>query len=911
MLEIGPIGFAAPLYLAALLVLPAIWWLLRTTPPPPRRVRFPAIRLLFDLRKTEETPARTPPWLLILRVVLAALIILALARPIANPDRGFGGDGPLLLVVDDGWAAAAQWADRGAAMVDLIRRAGRENKPVAILATAPRADGAAPVAPGPAPAEEALEKARALTPRPWPVDRAAVLPALAEAELPHGTNVVWLADGLDAPGTADLAARLNRYATFRVLLDRPADLPLLLRPPTANGARLGVEILRPVAGAAEAFWVRATDQKGDVVTRREGAFAAGETTARIDLRLPIERRNRIVRLTIENEASAGATVLFDERWRRRPVGLVSGRALEKAQPLLSDLYFLERALEPFSDVRRGPVDDLLGDDLAVLVLADVGTLTAPEVDTLDAWIGGGGVLIRFSGPRLSQGSDDLVPVRLRRGDRSLGGVMSWSKPARLAPFQDGGPFAGLAIPDDVEIHRQILAEPSVDLIDKTWARLVDGTPLITAEQRGGGWLVLVHTTANTDWSNLPISGLFVDLLRRLTELSEGLAELTPAASMAPIATLDGFGHLGPPPATARPIAAAEWPDATASAATPPGFYGAAGTRRAINLAAGLDRVRPIRALPSDAVRDSYGMAGETDIMPWLLTAALVLLLADLVISLALRGLITARAAAAGSAAAVLVAALVLASPPARAQDAGDPFSRDSVAKRASLDLHLAFVMTGIPQIDDISRAGLRGLTRVLTRRSSVEPAAPLAVDIETDDLSVYPILYWPVVVGQAPPSDAAVAALNTYLRNGGMILFDTRDQAPDSGAGRDAARRLRRLVRGLDIPPLVPVPEEHVLTKSFYLLSDFPGRWRGGTLWVEEETRVNDGVSSVIVGGHDWASAWAIDDNGRPLFAVVPDGERQREMAFRFGVNLVMYALTGNYKADQVHIPAIMERLGL
>ncbi len=113
------------------------------------------------------------------------------------------------------------------------------------------------------------------------------------------------------------------------------------------------------------------------------------------------------------------------------------------------------------------------------------------------------------------------------------------------------------------------------------------------------------------------------------------------------------------------------------------------------------------------------------------------------------------------------------------------------------------------------------------------------------------------------------------------------------------------------MPPLVPVPPDHVLTKSFYLLHDFPGRWNSGTLWVEPvEDRVNDGVSSVIVGGNDWAGAWAVDGQGRSAYAIVPGGEPQREMAMRFGVNLVMYVLTGNYKSDLVHVPAILERLG-
>jgi hypothetical protein len=145
----------------------------------------------------------------------------------------------------------------------------------------------------------------------------------------------------------------------------------------------------------------------------------------------------------------------------------------------------------------------------------------------------------------------------------------------------------------------------------------------------------------------------------------------------------------------------------------------------------------------------------------------------------------------------------------------------------------------------------------------------------------------------------------SYLRNGGTILFDTRDQS-----GADAFG-FRELAEALALPALVPVDANHVLTRSFYLLREFPGRWTGGQIWVEKAgERVNDGVSPVIAGSHDWAAAWAMDEAQRPLFAVVPGGEQQREMAFRFGINLVMYTLTGNYKADQVHMPAIIRRLG-
>ena len=159
------------------------------------------------------------------------------------------------------------------------------------------------------------------------------------------------------------------------------------------------------------------------------------------------------------------------------------------------------------------------------------------------------------------------------------------------------------------------------------------------------------------------------------------------------------------------------------------------------------------------------------------------------------------------------------------------------------------------------------------------------------------------------------------MRNGGTILFDTRDLTVGAvrGEASPGQQTLRRLTAGSDLPPLEQLPADHVLTKTFYILRDFPGRWIGGQLWVEAlppppkngaaPARGGDGVSPVVIGGNDWAAAWAADKNGNPQFPVVPGGEAQREMAFRFGINLVIYALTGSYKADQVHVQAILERM--
>ena len=123
------------------------------------------------------------------------------------------------------------------------------------------------------------------------------------------------------------------------------------------------------------------------------------------------------------------------------------------------------------------------------------------------------------GPRLAASDDDLVPVKLRRGGRTLGGSLSWDKPQPLASFSREGPFNAMPVPGDVTVNRQVLAEPEAGISERTWAALADGTPLVTGAKRGKGLVILFHVTADTRWSDLPLSGAFVDMLKRVVALA--------------------------------------------------------------------------------------------------------------------------------------------------------------------------------------------------------------------------------------------------------------------------------------------------------------------------------------------------------------------------------------------------------
>jgi hypothetical protein len=921
MLSLGAFAFASPWLLLGLAALPILWWLLRVTPPAPKRVRFPALRLLLGLEPREETPAKTPLWLILLRMALAALIIIALAHPLLNPNAHLVGKGPLVLAVDNGWTAARHWDERRNTLDELVAQAGREGRNIVLLPTAPLPGAAAPPPLSLLRPTDAHAAVAELAPMPWPEDRKAALARLSGLDL-GGADFVWLSDGIDDGNAASFAQELQQHGSLRVLADAPEALPHLLAPADTNEKNLAAVVARADTSLPDELYVRALGEDGRFLARQKVSLAAGATRAVARLEMPNELRNQATEIAIEGEASAGAVLLLDERWRRRPVGIVVARNASTGQPLLSGAYYLDKALAPFSEVRTGDTATLLKGDIAVLALPDISPSGPGEKGALVKWMENGGTVLRFAGPHLAvEPDDDLLPVTLRRGGRTLGGALSWETPAKLAPFAASSPFAGLTIPPDVTVSRQVLAEPTIDLDSKTWARLSDGTPLVTAEKRGKGWLVLVHTTGDPEWSSLGISGLFVEMLRRIVALSTGVSG-TSDQPLPPVETLDGYGRLQPAAATAATIPAGGFAETIASPKFPPGFYGTQDARQALNLAPAVKAFKPLPALPG-VERESYARGAEVDFRPNLLGAALALALIDLIIAYALRGLLSGlwrrRGATAASLIAVLASGPLLLTPVSAEAQKAKPrqiaqaaTSADDFAVRATSGFHLAYVHTGVPEVDAESRAGLIGLSNILNRRTAVEAGEPMEVDIEHDQIVFFPLLYWPVIAGGAQPTQEAVERINKFLSTGGTILFDTENQGDSSPFSSSATQqRLQQIASGLEIPTLMPVPPEHVLTKSFYLMQDFPGRWSGGTLWVEpSEEQINDGVANVIVGSNDYAGAWAVDGNGRPLHAVVPGGEMQRELAYRFGVNLVMYALTGNYKSDQVHVPAILERLG-
>ena len=906
---LGPLGFGAPWLLLGLIGLPVLWFLLRAVPPAPVLRRFPGVVLLLGLRDEDAQAERTPWWLLALRMLALAAAIIGFAGPVLNPEVRAAGEGPLLIVADAGWASARDWSRRQERIGQALDEAQAAGRPAAVLLLSAPPSGAVQFG-DPA---DLRPQVQGLHPRPW--EPAPTDPAL----LPAGRfETLWLSDGMARTARAALLSALQ--ARGAVSIWQPAAPVLALGAPAVRDGGLALPVLatRPPLTAPEVVAI-GFDPTGAERELARQAVPFDDTQAEARFDLPPELRNRITRFEISGQRSAGAVSLTDDAVKRRKVALVAGGAAREGLELLSPLHYLREALRPSADLIETSLEDALLAKPDVIILADVSELAEP--DRLAEWVEEGGLLVRFAGPRMaaSTSQDDyLLPVRLRAGGRSVGGTMSWEKPRALAPFPEGSPFAGLPAPEDVAVKMQVMAEPSPELSERTIAALADGTPLVTRAVFGVGELVLFHVTANAEWSSLPLSGLFPAMLERLaisTRTGPAEAREMAGTTWVPQRLIDAFGRLAGAEKAAG-VAGEDLARATPGPDLPPGLYASDGRVIALNALA-RDRVLALAIWPATVRLEGGEAPRQMPLKGALLAAALGALLLDALATLMLSGQLRTRRAA-GVAGLVLMLAGFGADP-----SQAEPMDEARAIEAAS-NVVLAHVLTGNDEVDRIAQAGLRGLTNTLARRTGVEPSKPMTLDLETDDLALFSLIYWPVTPDQPAPSGGAYLKLNRYLRGGGMILFDTRD-ADLSGFGEATAagRRLQALAAPLDIPPLDPIPQDHVLTRAFYLLQEFPGRY-SGPIWVEAAPpdaelaegmpfrNLNDGVTPVVIGGNDWAAAWAQDDQGMAMFPVGRGltGERQREIALRFGVNLVMHVLTGNYKSDQVHVPALLERLG-
>lgn len=944
----GSMLFQAPMALGLLIALPIIYFLLRVSPPAPRRVFFAPLRLLFDIEQKEETPDKTPWWVLLIRLLALIAIILAFADTYwskSPPDRKLGQN-PSLLLIDDGWASAANWPLVKKHATQIVRKeydAGRH-----VILQPLSAAGEVDTLKEKPSLRDVIAQIDGLSPQPIDLDRNTFLKTLkmARDEGLKLSQINWISDGLkhhrniahetasdndSATGSDELhnfVSQLKDSAALNVAI-LPRARNIIFKSARADAEGIKMDLHRPVLHSDNArtasYRLVARDNRQRFLGASEAVFKAGEDKASTILDMPNALISRVFMIEVSGVTGPASKRLWDENAAYKHVGIVD--MSDHPQPLLSESYYIEKAIREAGNVSKGSFEELTAKNVDVIILGDIGDIAQSDANALEAWVRNGGLLIRFSGPRLAAATqfipkkanplDYFLPVSLLPASRSFSGSLAWEHPQKMAALTPPSPFYGSVSEADITITRQILAEAGPNMEDKVWAELEDKTPLVTSASLGEGRIIFFHVTSIPDWSDLPLSISFVEMLKA-SLLMAGSQEIGQSFDglLYPHSMFDGFGRLTKPDALALPLNSADIAGTPFSQTAPPGLYQSNRGLIARNIS-DMALPKPITNWPDGIRLVKAGASQHIHLSPHLILLALGLFSIDILIMLILAGKLRLSnpgnrkltSFITGSTIVVFILTALYETPlSAQTQpEAAQPHP-------AALQLRFGYIETGDRRRDRVIKAGLTGLSHRLETRTSVEPAMPMPVNFQTDDLTLFPLIYLSVETGMAPLEPQKISKLNDYMRRGGALVIDTNADRSLGGQSLD----LNSLLAGLDKPALTLLPDSHVLNRSYYLLDNIMGRYGPTNLWVElpnqdmatDEFSVlkGDGVSPLFIGGGDWVSAWAINDIGRPMLPM--EGETaSRELAIRFGINLAMYILTGNYKSDQVHEVSIRERL--
>ncbi len=845
-------SFAAPWAFAALLALPLLWWLLRLTPPRPKRVLFGAFPLLKNLQTTQQITARAPWWLWLLRLILAATIITAAAHLQYNAptDQADADNTALILVTDNSAAAAANWPWLQSQTQRVLADAAQNNRAVLWLTTTGKNKYGLQLA-----STVAAQIATA-QPSPWPANLTELTDQLANNAIAPDAEIIWLNSGAYPDFPSELTDALANYSKLTVL-QAPAQLAWL-----SNWQNHAVTVERfnqnPQAGQLN--WL---DAQGHLLSSQSFDWPAAQTRLTIPANFPADKSHLIHAVQLAGQSHAGAMWLLDPPGLP-PSGIVKPSATHYSTPLLNPIYYLNNALQTLG--AKPQIDELavlLNQHLPIIMLPDI-VLDATQQNAVHTYIAQGGLLIRWLGPATLPALDDtLYPIPFLRQLRNSNSLTEHADILTAQAWPAHSALQAVPLPGDLtfaKVMDLLPANPNVTVLGS----LQNQTPWLASQKIGKGQLIAIYTSATPEWSNLPITPLMPNLIAALlqqADIDQITTEPINRSDFVMQQMVNAFGQIVKP---TSPALILNNDTNIITPATPPGKYQNNTATRFLNLGANWQGLMPFDHWPANTQFDYRTTPpASQDYSGYLWLAALCLLLIDSYVTLSMRGLLPRWPH--GKSLAALGLLLILWAPQAHAAD----------------EMGLGYL--GPPQ-QPLQQA-LTTLQQNLNTRTTATFSAPIAVEPNTADLALFPVLFWQPTTSALAPN--AAPAMQNYLSKGGMLVIFAGDDA----------QNLATITKNLQLPALQTLPANHVLWHSFYLLQ--AGAWLTQPIWLDQIAVNHESqIASVIILPADLLDKMADPAN------------TDRETAVRLFINVMIYALTGDYKSDQVHLPYILERLG-
>ncbi len=900
MLNIGNIVFQNPYFLILLLTFPFFWKYLRSSPLPPSLVKFPAIILVSNHKSIDNTPEKNSFFILLLRILIFIILVLVLSKPKFGKINHSKFE--QLVIIDNSWTSSANWNDRKSKIKELLKSYKFSNFNFTIMSTTQHSkNDILNVTTNNY--EEAKEFLHKLKPFPWEPNYELVKKNLKNKEK-NFDSVFWFTESIINIEKKKLYEFLKQDNLF-IVSSLNENLPPILKLNTQSNETYEFEITHLDEGISNGF-IDAYDKNRRLLFRfkynekfeKDGEFFK----TNVNLVLPVYLKNKVDFFQV-NSIRTPSTVVYLNKWEKNKlVGLSTLNSNKNIQELDKGNYYVKKALEKNYKIVEDNLENLLAQNLKIIYIDDSYLIEKSLEKKLLTWLKNGGTLIKLSGKKLIRelnlGNENFFDFTfsLLKESSNLGKNLSLKNFLKIREFDNRSPFFGLVIPNEIKIKKYIQSNVKKSENIETLANLENGASLISAMNFGKGKMILFHVPCNLDWSNLCFSYLFVDLNERIINSIKGFKEENERI-LKPYLSINGFGELEKPyPESLNIIKNLVQKQVKVKYDKPPGLYKDSNGIYALNLSDSLDyNFKKFEFEEKIFSINTLNHKGS-DLQNILISIVFILfILENLFI------MISKQAINFNIKKNFKFLFVFLLIPTNLIATEKSIFSLVSSNK-------IGYVITKNKNINEINENGLISLSNFITQKTAAIMELPEPIDFYTDELYYYPLIYWSIIDENTNLDENEIKKINNYTKNGGLLIIDCKTQLnnilPD-----DCLKIFRNIFPLNFFSKFKVLNNSHAISKSFYLLNSFPGRRNNKVFVTSNESQKSDKGASIVLSNNHWTDSWALNKDKDFLFPLLDNIENQRTLSFRFGLNLLIHSLTGNYKTDQVHVPEILKRI--
>lgn len=897
---IKTLNFGNFLAFYAFISLPIIYFVLKSYPPLPTKYNFSSFFLLREIDMSAVTREKCPIWLLIFRLLLITLLIFFFSKPYLNKNPVAKNYESFVVLSDKGWSIGSIWNDYKKIVENIAFEAEKAKKEVYFYDTTMKIEQK-PIKFNNA--KDILLFLDKNTPSPWQTDRENLRSILLKNDYFKNSKVFFIFSKFDS-----------------ISFEKQKSILTLLRDNVPN-----LEIIAPVRNIKiiksykvfennnqiiierfgnldeENLEIRISTEQNLALYRKKFLFEKGKNNIIIEENFPLEVSNLFYKIEVIGSNHAGASYFLDDLSKKKNIGIYSEDFNYIEKPLLSPAYYINKALNKEHNIFLNNLEEILKEKPSVIIFPKSKKLDRKNKKALISWLNNGGLLLKFASNRSSYEKDTFFNSHdYQPTIRNIGGDLSWNKILSLKEMNEDNIFKNISLKDDIFLKKQLIFTNFSTKNLKILVALEDETPLISMKKVGRGKVLLFHFTANNDWSNIPMSNIFIEFLSKALLLSQ-YENKNSMNSLQIDSEINSFGTLEQSESLKTFENIYMLKKTKPSQNNLPGIYYNNEIIAALNLAGNLQSQSFREKIYSKYNMKNYYKSNAFDLSGFILVIVMIMALVDILISSTIKNKLYFLKKLKNIVNTMSLLIILI----------SFTFIYNTYSSEYLKNTFLAYIKSSNEKRNEISKYGLEALKNTLIRRTSISPEGVVGLDVNADTFFYFPFIYWPVDNEIISISENAKNKIKNYLKTGGIILFDIINFDRNKSILESKSYIfVKEFLLSIGIEDLNYIRRDHTLSKSFYLLEKYPGRWDSKVILIDNtDLDLKDGVNSVIIGFNDWVGAWALDDNNYPMFPAVPGGERQREMAFRFGVNIIMYALTGNYKSDQIHSKSILNRM--